>query len=70
MIQTIARRRCALTNISSELLANSQGDAKKSLTHLHTILDNLDELGEIMTDMLQTQDAVEVYFFWLPDKSR
>ncbi|KAJ7475766.1 autophagy-related protein 17 [Mycena latifolia] len=46
-------------NTTSELLANSQEEAKKNLAHLHTILDDLDELGEIMTEMLQTQDAVE-----------
>ncbi|KAJ7650373.1 autophagy protein Apg17-domain-containing protein [Roridomyces roridus] len=43
-----------------ELLMNSQEGAKRSLAHLHTILDDLDELGEIMTEMLQTQDAVEI----------
>ncbi|KAJ7494648.1 autophagy-related protein 17 [Mycena galericulata] len=50
-----------LTSITTtnELLVNSQEDAKKNLAHLHTILDDLDELGEIMTEMLQTQDAVE-----------
>ncbi|KAJ7104240.1 autophagy-related protein 17 [Mycena belliarum] len=46
-------------NTTSELLINSQEEAKKSLVHLRTILDDLDELGEIMTEMLQTQDAVE-----------
>ncbi|KAJ7727313.1 autophagy-related protein 17 [Mycena maculata] len=48
----------SITN-TNELLVNSQEDAKKNLAHLHTILDDLDELGEIMTDMLQTQDVVE-----------
>ncbi|KAJ6494746.1 autophagy-related protein 17 [Mycena vitilis] len=47
-------------NATNELLANSQEDAKKNLAHLHTILDDLDELGEIMTEMLQTQDVVEL----------
>jgi autophagy-related protein 17 len=46
--------------VCSELLVNSQEEAKKNLAHLHTILDDLDELGEIMTEMLQTQEAVEV----------
>ncbi|KAJ7773175.1 autophagy-related protein 17 [Mycena metata] len=46
-------------NATNELLANSQEDARKNLAHLHTILDDLDELGEIMTEMLQTQDVVE-----------
>ncbi|KAF7330456.1 Kinase activator [Mycena venus] len=50
----------ASINATNELLANSQDDAKKNLAHLHTILDDLDELGEIMTEMLQTQDAVEI----------
>ena len=49
-----------LTPVSSELLSNFQEDSKKNLAHLHTILDDLDELGEIMTEMLQMQDAVEV----------
>ncbi|KAJ6607416.1 autophagy-related protein 17 [Mycena sp. CBHHK59/15] len=47
-------------NNTSELLATSQEDAKKNLTHLHRVLDDLDELGEIMTEMLQTQEAVEI----------
>jgi len=44
---------------TNDLLVHSQEDAKKNLAHLHTILDDLDELGEIMTEMLQTQDAIE-----------
>ncbi|KAJ7178587.1 autophagy-related protein 17 [Mycena crocata] len=50
-----------LASISStnELLANSQEESKGNLAHLHTILNDLDELGEIMTEMLQTQDVVE-----------
>ncbi|KAF8206582.1 autophagy-related protein 17 [Mycena galopus ATCC 62051] len=47
-------------NAINELLANSQEDSKKNLAHLHTILDDLDELGEIMTEMLQMQDTVEI----------
>ncbi|KAJ7034962.1 autophagy-related protein 17 [Mycena alexandri] len=46
-------------NATNKLLTNSQEDARKNLAHLHTILDDLDELGEIMTEMLQTQDVVE-----------
>ncbi|KAJ7659941.1 autophagy-related protein 17 [Mycena rosella] len=46
-------------NTTNELLANSQEEAKKNLAHLFTVLDDLDELAEIMTEMLQTQDAVE-----------
>ncbi|KAJ7284894.1 autophagy protein Apg17-domain-containing protein [Mycena rebaudengoi] len=44
---------------TNELLTTSQEEARKNLTHLHTVLDDLDELGEIMTDMLHTQEAVE-----------
>ncbi|KAF7375009.1 Kinase activator [Mycena sanguinolenta] len=50
----------ASINDINELLSNFQEDSKKNLAHLHAILDDLDELGEIMTEMLQTQDAVEI----------
>ncbi|CAK5268746.1 unnamed protein product [Mycena citricolor] len=44
----------------SQVLSNSQEESRSNLIHLNTILDNLDELGEIMTDMLQTQESVEI----------
>ncbi|KAJ7274517.1 autophagy-related protein 17 [Mycena haematopus] len=47
-------------NNTNESLANYQENSKKNLAHLHTTLDDLDELGEIMTEMLQMQDAVEI----------
>ncbi|KAK7033021.1 kinase activator, partial [Favolaschia claudopus] len=47
-------------NDINHMLATSQTDAKKHLVQLHTVLNDLDELGEIMTEMLQTQDAIEV----------
>ena len=35
-------------------------DLKKDLDHLHSILDDLEELGEIMGEMIATQETVEV----------
>ncbi|KAF7316900.1 Rab guanyl-nucleotide exchange factor [Mycena chlorophos] len=40
-------------------LTGSRDTSKKSLAHLQTVLDDLDELGEIMGEMLQTQDVVQ-----------
>lgn len=47
------------------MLKSTRVDYQGDLEHLTTTLDDLDELGEIMTEMLQTQDSVEVY----PDMS-
>ncbi|KAJ7052605.1 autophagy-related protein 17 [Mycena amicta] len=48
-----------LASISAthDSMVNSESTSKKSLAHLNAILDDLDELGEIMTEMLQTQDV-------------
>lgn len=35
-------------------------DLKKDLDHLHGVLDDLEELGEIMSEMIATQETVEV----------
>ncbi|KAF8207617.1 autophagy-related protein 17 [Mycena galopus ATCC 62051] len=49
-----------MKELENRIISNSQEDSKKNLAHLHTILDDLDELGEIMTEMLQMQDTVEI----------
>ena len=44
----------------SAQLATTKDDLKKDLDHLHSILDDLEELGEIMGEMIATQETVEV----------
>ena len=44
----------------SEHAKTSKANLDKDLEHLAGVLDKLDELGEIMDEMLQTQDSVEV----------
>lgn len=50
---------------SSEKLQTAQELSKDHLSGLIHTLDDLDELGEIMTEMLQTQESVEVIDFLL-----
>ncbi|KAF8199671.1 autophagy protein Apg17-domain-containing protein [Pholiota molesta] len=40
-------------------LATTKDNLEKDLNHLHSVLDDLDELGEIMGEMLATQESVE-----------
>jgi hypothetical protein len=47
----------------SEHAKKSKNNLDKDLEHLVGVLDKLDELGEIMEEMLQTQDSVEVNSF-------
>lgn len=52
----------------SERLVRLEADAKKSLeTHRQT-LDDLDELGDIMSEMLQRQQSLEVSDSTPPEK--
>ncbi|KZT22417.1 hypothetical protein NEOLEDRAFT_1071676 [Neolentinus lepideus HHB14362 ss-1] len=44
---------------SHEQLQRSKGAAQEHVSHHRGILDDLDELGEIMTDMLQHQEQIE-----------
>lgn len=46
--------------IGSEQLARAREDLRRDLDHLNSVLDNLDELGDIMVLMLTTQDSIEV----------
>lgn len=48
----------------SEHAKKSRNNLDKDLEHLTGVLDKLDELGEIMEEMLQTQDSVEVNPFF------
>ncbi|KAF7327879.1 Autophagy-related protein 17 [Mycena kentingensis (nom. inval.)] len=41
------------------LLVTSKDTSRTSIAHLHTVLNDLDELGEIMTEMLQMQEFVQ-----------
>lgn len=45
---------------SSEKLQTTQEMSNNQLSLLNHTIDDLDELGEIMTEMLQTQESVEV----------
>ena len=47
--------------IGSEQLTRTREDLRRDLDHLNSVLDNLDELGDIMVLMLTTQDSIEVY---------
>ena len=47
--------------IGSEQLIGKRESLRRDLDHLNSVLDNLDELGEIMGLMLTTQDSIEVY---------
>lgn len=63
-------RVCSLTLIcdqSEQLLAGKNAIQKQLDTHPST-LDDLDELGEIMTEMLHRQETVEVgvTYLYLP----
>ena len=49
--------------LHSEHAKQSKANLDNNLEHLAGILDKLDELGEIMEEMLQTQDYVEVNLF-------
>jgi hypothetical protein len=46
--------------VSSGQLANGKDAAQRHLDAQHSTLNDLDELGEIMTQMLQRQQSVEV----------
>jgi len=48
-------------NACSEQLTTTKDNLNKDLEHLNGVLHKLDELGEIMGEMLETQDAVEVW---------
>jgi hypothetical protein len=48
---------------SSEKLQATQEMSKDQVSFLNHILDDLDELGDIMTEMLQTQESIEVCSF-------
>jgi autophagy-related protein 17 len=47
--------------IQSEQLLNAKEVAQQQLDAQRGTLDDLDELGEIMTEMLQRQESVEVH---------
>jgi len=49
------------STIGSEQLTRTREDLRRDLDHLNSVLDNLDELGDIMVLMLTTQDSIEVY---------
>jgi hypothetical protein len=44
----------------SEHLLAAQDTSQKELDHLNTVLDDLDQLGDIMGEILQNQESVEV----------
>lgn len=45
---------------SSEFLVVTQDTLNGDLVHLSSVLDDLEELGDIMGEMLQNQEEVEV----------
>jgi autophagy-related protein 17 len=47
---------------NSSILASTREDDQKHLDQLSHTLEDLEELGDIMGEMLQTQESVEVYF--------
>lgn len=46
--------------LRSERLLAAQDTSQKELDHLNTVLDDLDQLGDIMGEILQNQESVEV----------
>ena len=44
----------------STQLKTTKENFEKDMEHLGRVLDDLDELGEIITEMLQTQETVQV----------
>ena len=52
--------------IGSEQLTRTREDLRRDLDHLNSVLDNLDELGDIMVLMLTTQDSIEVHPYSYP----
>lgn len=51
---------CLLTMRCSEGLVNKRKASRESLDHLTRVLNDLDELGDIMGEMLNMQGSVEV----------
>lgn len=49
--------------LPSQQLVTAKTAAQERLTTQSSTLDNLDELGDIMSDMLQKQQDVEVTFY-------
>ena len=52
--------------IGSEQLIGATEGLRRDLDHLNSIVDNLDELGDIMGLMLTTQDSTEVCPYGFP----
>jgi len=46
--------------LRSEHLLAAHDTSQKELDHLNTVLDDLDQLGDIMGEILQNQEGVEV----------
>lgn len=46
--------------LRSEHLLAAQDTSRKELDHLNTVLDDLDQLGDIMGEILQNQESLEV----------
>ena len=46
--------------LRSEHLLTAQDTSRKDLDHLNTVLDDLDQLGDIMGEILQNQESLEV----------
>jgi hypothetical protein len=60
--ESIAGRRITHTRRRSEKLLLAKTAAQEQLDASRSILEDLDELGDIMSDMLQKQQDVEVRF--------
>ena len=53
----------SLNQISrSTQLTTTKENFEKDMEHLGRVLDDLDELGEIISEMLQTQETIQVRF--------
>ena len=52
-----------MAQLRSVQLLEVQEAASQELAHMHATLDDLEALGEIMTDMLKVQAEIEVIFF-------
>lgn len=53
-----------MKNTHSESFKSKKASSETDVERLDSVLDDLDELGGIMDEMLETQENVEVYDVW------
>ena len=54
--------RFPLVTLTSKELVDERNRLQADVEYINKVLIDLDELGDIMNEMLETQEVVEVYF--------